>query len=136
MCKEDPCEECESWRTVAAQSNRDIDAWLRQIYPFLPEHYGMPLDGIRRALLPYIAVAKAAQEYQQVLKSLKPWEMSPLARGIIGEYDDELPSIIEVTSRDLYMAVEELNFQLAQGLPETARASVGPAASQPSHQRP
>lgn len=39
-----------AWSDVAAESNRAIDAYLREVDPTLPEHYGMPVDGIRRVV--------------------------------------------------------------------------------------
>lgn len=44
------CAECEGWRTVAADAFKAIDAYARSIYPELPEHYGMPVDGVRKAV--------------------------------------------------------------------------------------
>ncbi len=38
------------WRAVAVQSNRDVDAYLRQVMPDLQEHYGMPVDGVRQVV--------------------------------------------------------------------------------------
>ncbi len=43
-------EELQSWQTVAIDSYNAIDAYLREVNPILPEHYGMPVDGIRRTL--------------------------------------------------------------------------------------
>jgi len=45
-----PNEMTAAWAEVAAQSNRDLDAYLRTIDPTLPEHYGMPTDGVRRVV--------------------------------------------------------------------------------------
>lgn len=42
--------ECEAWRRVAVESNKAIDTYLRELMPGLPEHYGMPVDGIRRVV--------------------------------------------------------------------------------------
>ena len=39
--------EQESWIEVAAEANRNLDAYLREVMPELPEHYGMPADGVR-----------------------------------------------------------------------------------------
>lgn len=48
-----------AWSNVAAQSNRDVDDYLRTIYPALGEHYGMPVDGIRRAVTAHHEAAEA-----------------------------------------------------------------------------
>jgi hypothetical protein len=43
------CDECEGWRSVAVDAFKAIDAYARSIFPELPEHYGMPVDGVRKA---------------------------------------------------------------------------------------
>lgn len=48
-----------AWSNVAARSNWDIDEYLRTIYPALGEHYGMPVDGIRRAVNAHHEAAEA-----------------------------------------------------------------------------
>lgn len=48
-----------AWSNVAAQSNRDVDDYLRTIYPALGEHYGMPVDGVRRAVVAHHEAAEA-----------------------------------------------------------------------------
>lgn len=45
LCKK--LNEREAWANVAAQSNKEIDTYLRHIEPALPKEYGMPLDGVR-----------------------------------------------------------------------------------------
>lgn len=42
--------ELEAWNTVAADSNKELDRYLREVMPGLPEHYGMPVDGVRRVV--------------------------------------------------------------------------------------
>lgn len=37
----------EAWMKVAVESNKALDAYLRSVDPDLPEHYGMPTDGVR-----------------------------------------------------------------------------------------
>jgi hypothetical protein len=37
----------EAWMKVAQESNIAIDQYLRKLKPDLPEHYGMPVDGVR-----------------------------------------------------------------------------------------
>ena len=39
-----------NWITVAAQSNKDIDEYLKKIDPTLPDQYGMPLDGVKHVI--------------------------------------------------------------------------------------
>lgn len=43
-------DEVRAWNEVAAQSNRDVDAYLRTVDPTLPREYGMPVDGVRRVV--------------------------------------------------------------------------------------
>lgn len=42
--------ELEPWQEVAIQSNNAIDAYLREKKPDLPDHYGMPVDGVRMVI--------------------------------------------------------------------------------------
>lgn len=42
--------ELQAWIDVAVESNRAIDTYLRTVDPTLPEHYGMPVDGVRRVV--------------------------------------------------------------------------------------
>jgi predicted HAD superfamily Cof-like phosphohydrolase len=37
----------EAWIQTAVGANHSLDAYLRSIDPTLPEHYGMPVDGVR-----------------------------------------------------------------------------------------
>lgn len=39
--------ELENWQNVAVEANKALDAYLRTKEPDLPEHYGMPVDGVR-----------------------------------------------------------------------------------------
>lgn len=56
-----------AWSNVAAQSNRDVDEYLRTIFPSLGEHYGMPVDGVRRAVA---AHHDAAEKLWQLLDDI------------------------------------------------------------------
>ncbi len=42
--------ELEAWQQVAADANKAFDAYLREVYPSLPEHYGMSLDGVMQVV--------------------------------------------------------------------------------------
>lgn len=42
--------EAEAWMAVAVEANRDLDAYLREVMPELPEHYGMPVNGVRKVV--------------------------------------------------------------------------------------
>jgi len=62
--------ETEAWNEVAAQSNRDLDAYLRTVDPTLPEHYGMPVDGVRRvveSLRTALAEAKTQADLSRIM---------------------------------------------------------------------
>lgn len=56
-----------AWSNVAAQSNRDVDEYLRTIFPSLGDHYGMPVDGMRRAVA---AHHEAAEKLWQLLDDI------------------------------------------------------------------
>lgn len=44
-------DEQKAWIAVAVESNKAIDAFCREVFPDLPEHCGMPVDGVRKAFL-------------------------------------------------------------------------------------
>jgi hypothetical protein len=39
-----------AWIRTAIEANKTLDAYLRSINPQLPEHYGMPVDGVRQTV--------------------------------------------------------------------------------------
>lgn len=40
----------EPWQATAAESFMAIESYCRKLYPELPEHYGMPQDGVRKTI--------------------------------------------------------------------------------------
>ena len=56
--------EQDAWVEVTVESNKAIDAYLREIWPELPEHYGMPVDGVRKVVERLLTVANAAQKWR------------------------------------------------------------------------
>lgn len=66
--------EANGWATVAAESNKAIDAYLRSVDPTLPEHYGMPIDGVRMVVSALSAALADAQRerdtYAQTIAEL------------------------------------------------------------------
>lgn len=63
--------ECEkAWNQVAMESNKAVDAYLREVHSGLPEHYGMPVDGIRlvvEALTRPALLSQAPKSKDQIL---------------------------------------------------------------------
>jgi hypothetical protein len=56
--------EQEAWIEVATESNIAVDAYLREVWPDLPEHYGMPVDGVRKVISRLEAIKEAAEKWR------------------------------------------------------------------------
>ena len=54
----------EDWNAVAVESNNAVEEYLRSVYPDLPEHYGMPVDGVRM-VVEYFKAPDAVREKEQ-----------------------------------------------------------------------
>ncbi len=57
----DELQEERGWIQVVIQSNNAVDALLRKYNPGLPEHYGMPVDGLQLTI-DHIIASKAVSE--------------------------------------------------------------------------
>lgn len=66
----DALEAAQAWSEVATESNKAIDAYLRSLLPSLPEHYGMPVDGIRRVFKSLVEQLASAQADSRRLDAL------------------------------------------------------------------
>lgn len=94
-------QECEAWRRVAVDSNKAIDAYLRQLDPALPEHYGMPVDGIRRTVKE-IKTNASMDGYAEFLKALRVILQNHQHR--LNDGADELESLRGFHNAAVYMA--------------------------------
>ena len=81
------------WIEVAVESNKAIDSYLRELEPDLEEHYGMPVDGIRKVLKGQLAAAG-----DQLV------EMAETLTEARAEHDRLRERIDEADSRDASLA--------------------------------
>lgn len=74
--------ELEAWSQVAAESNHALDAYLREVDPTLPEHYGMPVDGVRQVVEKLQLNLESLRRYREGRDGLPPGTLSsPIESG-------------------------------------------------------